>query len=48
MISDLYKKGSQVVLAILFVFINSAVFAKAERYGEVSFENRFFSEEGLF
>ena len=48
MISDLYKKGSQVVLAILFVFINSAVFAKAERYGEVSFENRFFLEEGLF
>ena len=48
MISDLYKKGSQVVLVILFVFINSAVFAKAERYGEVSFENRFFSEEGLF
>ena len=48
MISDLYKKGSQVVLVILFVFINSAVFAKAERYGEVSFENRFFLEEGLF
>ena len=44
MISDLYKKGSQVVLAILFIFINSAVFAKAERYGEVYFENRFFLE----
>ena len=48
MISNLCKKGSQVVFVILFFFINNAVFAKAERYGEVYFENRFFTEDGLF
>ena len=48
MISNPYKKGLQVVLVFLFVFTNTSVLAKAERYGEVSLENRFFVEQGLF
>ena len=48
MISTPYKKGLQVVLVFLFVFTNTSVLAKAERYGEVSLENRFFVEQGLF
>jgi len=48
MISNPYKKGLKVVLVFLFVFTNTSVLAKAERYGEVSLENRFFVEQGLF
>ncbi|SVB26169.1 uncharacterized protein METZ01_LOCUS179023, partial [marine metagenome] len=48
MISSSCKENTKGFLAILLVFVSSFLFSNVERYGEVSFENRSFSEKGLF
>ena len=39
---------TKVILLALLVFASNILFSKVERYGEISFENRSFSEQGLF
>ena len=48
MISYLLRRGSHVVRIILFISFCNAVLAEVEIYGEASYENRYFVEEGLF
>lgn len=48
MISYLLRRGSRVVRIILFISFCNAVLAEVKIYGEASYENRYFVEEGLF
>ena len=48
MISSFYRDITKVFLIVSLIFISCSLFSKVEKYGEVSFENRAFSEKGLF
>ena len=45
---SLYCYSTKVALAILIIFTSNLLYSKFERYGEISFENRSFNEQGLF
>ncbi len=45
---SLYWYMTKVALAILIIFTSNLLYSKFERYGEISFENRSFNEQGLF
>ena len=48
MVSSFYRDITKAFLVLSLIFISSSLFSKVEKYGEVSFENRAFLEEGLF
>ncbi|SUZ85922.1 uncharacterized protein METZ01_LOCUS38776, partial [marine metagenome] len=48
MVSSFYRDTTKAFLVISLISISSSLFSTVEKYGEVSFENRTFSEKGLF
>ena len=48
MVSSFYRDVTKPALIISLIFASNLLFSKVEKYGEVSFENRSFSEKGLF
>jgi len=48
MVSSFYSDITKAFLVISLISISSSLFSTVEKYGEVSFENRTFSEKGLF
>ena len=48
MVSSFYRDVTKPDLIISLIFASNLLFSKVEKYGEVSLENRSFSEKGLF